>query len=172
MLTASLGISSSSLYAAFGSKADIFEEAVRTYALRYSAVYERAVEEPAIVRVIERILLDSVDEFSRSEEGHPGCLRSSAAMADTPETLDVRGFVADLQRSDEERLRARIDRAAGEGELSASVDPTKLTDLVQTVWEGLSSRSEFGATRDDLREVAIFALALIERTIHARERES
>src|SRR3954470_21037735 len=65
-LTTALGISSSSLYATFGTKAELFDEAVRTYALRYSAIYERAVAEPAIGRVIERVLMDSIDEFSRS----------------------------------------------------------------------------------------------------------
>jgi AcrR family transcriptional regulator len=148
MLTAALGISSSSLYAAFGTKAALFDEAVRTYALRYSAIYDRALAEPTPARVIETLLLESVHEFTRHDEGHPGCLTSSAVMADTSATLDVRTYAADLQRADEARLRARIE-------------PPALAGLVQTLWQGLSARAELGATRAELLAVAGLALALI-----------
>lgn len=164
MLTASLGISSSSLYAAFGTKAELFDEAVRTYALRYSAIYDRAVAEPTVDRVIERVLVDSVEEFSRSEEGHPGCLTSSAVMADTSATLDVRTYVAELQRSDEARLRDRIERAVLAGDVSASTEPAVLAELVQTVWQGLSARSELGAGREELLSVARLTLTLISQS--------
>ncbi|WP_430781734.1 TetR/AcrR family transcriptional regulator [Actinoplanes sp. G11-F43] len=153
MLTGALGISSSSLYAAFGTKAELFDEAVRTYASRYSAIYERAVAEPSLTGVIERVLIDSIAEFTSADDGHPGCLTSSAAMADTSATLDVRSYVASLRRSDEARLRERLDRETGDG--------AALTAFVQTVWQGLSARSELGATRAELTEVAALALDLI-----------
>lgn len=159
MLAASLGLSSSSLYAAFGSKTELFEEAVRTYALRYSAIYSRALDEPMLAQVIERLLVDSVYEFSRSEEGHPGCLTSSAAMADAPATLDVRAYVADLQQADEARLRARVERAVLDREVSA--DPAVLTGLVLAVWQGLSMRSDLGAGREELIAVARLSSELI-----------
>ncbi|MEU5565046.1 TetR/AcrR family transcriptional regulator [Micromonospora musae] len=171
-LTTALGISSSSLYAAFGTKAELFDEAVRTYALRYSAIYERAVAEPSIEHVIERLLMDSIEEFSRSEDGHPGCLTSSAVMADAPTTLDVRSYVADLQRSDEARLRARIERAVLDGDLTATTNSAALAELVQTVWQGLSVRSDLGATRDQLVGVANLALTLINQARYAPSRQS
>ncbi|GLY19623.1 TetR family transcriptional regulator [Kineosporia sp. NBRC 101677] len=161
MLSEALGVSSSSLYAAFGSKAGLFDEAVRTYALRYSAIYERAVAEPSLARVLERVLIDSVEEFSRVEQGHPGCLTSSAVMADTSATLDVRTYVADLQRADEALLRTRIEQARADGDLSATIDPIVLTELVQALWQGLSVRSDLGAGRDELLGAARFALVLI-----------
>ena len=163
MLTASLGISSSSMYAAYGSKAELFNEAVRTYAQRYSLIYERAVNEPTLLRVIERILIDSVHEFSRTDEGHPGCLISSAAMSDAPLTLDVRAYVDDLQRHDEERLRERIKRAVLDGDVASNSDSYVLADLVQTLWQGLSVRSNLGADRHELLAVAQVGAALIAR---------
>jgi AcrR family transcriptional regulator len=161
MLTAALGISSSSLYAAFGTKADLFDEAVRAYALRYSAIYDRALHEPTAIGAIERILTESVIEFTRTDEGHPGCLTSSAVMSDTSSTLDVRTFVADLQRSDEARLRRRLEEAALEGALSSAVDPRVLAELVQTIWQGLSTRAELGASRDELARATDLSLTLI-----------
>jgi AcrR family transcriptional regulator len=166
MLTAALGISSSSLYAAFGTKADLFDEAVRAYALRYSAIYDRALEEPTATGAIERLLSESVIEFTRTDEGHPGCLTSSAVMSDTSSTLDVRTFVAELQRADEARLRQHLERAAHEGTLSGAVDPSALAELVQTIWHGLSTRAELGASRDELARATGLALRLVSTAAH------
>ena len=165
-LAAALGISSSSLYAAFGTKADLFGEAVRTYALRYSAIYERALKEPEVDGVIRRLLLDSVAEFTRTDEGHPGCLTSSAVMSDTPPTLDVRTFVADLQDADETRLRVRFEQAASDGDLPSTTHPAELADFVQTIWQGLSARAEIGTPRRELIRAVHFALDLMSYPSH------
>ena len=161
-LSQALGVSGSSLYAAFGSKAELFDEAVRTYALRYSAVYDEAVGRPTLVGVIERLLVGSVEEFTRVQDGHPGCLTSSAVMADTSTTLDVRTYVAELQRADEARLRARIEQAAADGDPAVAAEPAVLAGLVQTLWQGLSVRAELGADREELLEVVRLALASID----------
>ena len=108
--------------------------------------------------------MDSVEEFARVEEGHPGCLTSSAVTADTSTTLDVRTYVAALQQADEARLRARIEHAVAEGDLASVTEPAALAGLVQTLWQGLSVRAELGAGRDELHEVVRLALVLISPT--------
>lgn len=59
-----------------------------------------------------------------------------------PEELDVRAYVADLKRRDEERLHTRIDRVVHEGELAGGAGPAVLAGLVQTRTYGLSVRTE------------------------------
>lgn len=168
-LSQALGVSGSSLYAAFGSKAELFDEAVRTYALRYSAIYDNAVAEASLSGVIERVLVDSVEEFARVEDGHPGCLTSSAVMADTSATLDVRAYVAALQQADEARLRARIEQAVAEEGFSLVADPAALAGLVQILWQGLSARAELGAGRAELLGVVRLALMFIDPTRSVRD---
>lgn len=165
MLTAGMGISSSSLYAAFGTKAALFDEVVRTYAKRYSAIYDRALREPTIDGAIESLLVESVIEFTRTDEGHPGCLTTSAVMSDSSASLDVRGYVIELQRSDQERLRERLEQAAGEGMLTDSVDPTTLAEFVHTIWQGLSTRAELGASREELLSAAALGVTCIVNTL-------
>jgi AcrR family transcriptional regulator len=149
-LTAALGLSTSSLYAAFGSKAGLFEEAVRTYAERYREIYARAVEEGDVHAVVERVLVESVDEFSQPSNTHPGCLLSSAVMTDSTSTLDASAYFAELQNSNERTLRERIDRAIRDGDLAADTDAAALTGLVQSIWHGLSVRARLGAPPEEL----------------------
>jgi len=160
-LSTSLGISSSSLYAAFGSKADLFDEAVRTYARRYSAIYGAALTEPTLKGVVSHVLIDSAREFGRTAEGHPGCLTSSAVMADASSTLDVRGYVTELQRRDEGRLRERIESDVLDGRVSTTIEPAALAGLVQTLWHGLAARADLGASADELLAAAESAIACL-----------
>jgi AcrR family transcriptional regulator len=164
-LSTALGISSSSLYAAFGSKSDLFNEAVRTYAQRYSAIYDAALAEPTLEKVVSRVLLDSAREFGRTADGHPGCLTSSAVMADASSTLDVRKYVTDLQHRDEERLRERMEREVAAGEASRVIEPAALAGLVQTLWHGLAARADLGASPEELVSAAESAIACLPITL-------
>ncbi|MBB2900870.1 hypothetical protein FHR75_001658 [Kineococcus radiotolerans] len=85
-------------------------------------------------------------------------------MAHTSTTLDVRTYVAELQRADEARLRARIEQAAADGDPAAVAEPAVLAGLVQTLWQGLSVRAELGADREELLEVVRLAVASIDPT--------
>ncbi|MFJ2178451.1 TetR/AcrR family transcriptional regulator [Streptomyces sp. NPDC087851] len=167
-LTATLGLSTSSLYAAFGSKAGLFEEAVRTYAERYREIYQQAVAENDVRTVIERILTDSVHEFTQPGDTHPGCLISSAVMTDSTSTLDTSAYIAELHSSNEQALLVRIERAIQDGELAAGTDPAVLTGLIQSVWHGLSVRSNDDAAREGLLATARLAHQLICRQLTSR----
>ncbi|MGW2022477.1 TetR/AcrR family transcriptional regulator [Streptomyces decoyicus] len=164
-LTAALGLSTSSLYAAFGSKAGLFEEAVRTYAERYREIYRQAVAEKDLRTVIEQILIESVHEFTRPRDAHPGCLLSSAAMTDSTSTLDTSAHYAELHGWNERALLARIERAVRDGELPAATDAAALTGLVQSVVHGLSVRANLGTSRADLLATAQLTHELICRQL-------
>ncbi|AHH97418.1 hypothetical protein KALB_4054 [Kutzneria albida DSM 43870] len=160
-LTTALGLSTSSLYAAFGSKAGLFEEAVRTYTERYREIYQRAVAEKDIPSVVKRLLTCSVHEFTQPSDTHPGCLTSSAVMTDSTSTLDISAYFAELEDFNEQALRARIERAIQDGELAAGPSAAVLAKLIQSLWHGLSVQANLGADREDLLAAAHLAHKLI-----------
>lgn len=172
-LSSALDMSTSSIYAAFGSKAGLFEEAVRTYAERYRTIYAEACAEPDLDDVLGLLLRRSVEEFTQPSARHPGCLISSAAMTDTPDTIDTRTYVNDLHASNERLLRERIERARDEGQLRADIVPSTLAALVQTLWHGLSTQSNQGVGRDTLLEIADAALGtLLDSAAQERIRDA
>lgn len=157
-LSSSLGMSTSSIYAAFGSKAGLFEEAVRTYAERYRAIYEEACRQSSFTDALTQLLHRSIDEFTEPRKGHPGCLLSSAVMTDMPDIIDTRAYLAELHSSNERTLRERIRQACTDGHIVGPVAPAVLTSLVQALWHGLSVQSNQGVHRDELRATADLAL--------------
>ncbi|GGU14661.1 TetR family transcriptional regulator [Nocardioides albus] len=172
-LSSALDMSTSSIYAAFDSKAGLFEEAVRTYAERYRTIYAEACAEPDLDDVLGLLLRRSVEEFTQPSARHPGCLISSAAMTDTPDTIDTRTYVADLHASNERLLRERIERARDEGQVQPDVVPSTLAALVQTLWHGLSTQSNQGVGRGRLFEIVDAALeTLLATAAQDRGRDS
>ena len=154
---AAMGISPSSLYAAFGDKKSLFSEAVLSYARRYAAIYAEAATAPTARETAERVLRASADEFT--DETRPmGCLTVSAAMTGGADTIDVRETLRALQSANAAILRDKIRDDVAAGRLPADTDPGLLTDWVQTVWEGLSNQSNNGVRRERLHRIITQAL--------------
>lgn len=156
-LTAAIGISTSSLYSAFGSKAGLFDTAVRIYAQRYTLIYETAMAAPSIRTAIDTLLRESIVEFTQPADSHPGCLVTSAVMSVRPATLRARGDLTDMLRTNERLLRSRIGTAIDEGEILGGTDPDVVTGFVQTLWQGLSTQSNRGGGRNELLRIADFS---------------
>jgi len=145
-LTAAMGISSPSLYAAFGSKRDLFDEAVDLYAQRPGTPLLVALDEPTAFDFATRLLDATIVDCTK--RGQPkGCLVNSDPML--VDRRDAgRGIVAE-----------RLKRAADDGGLPPSADPETLAEYLIVVINGLSTRARDGATRSELRSVATTAMA-------------
>ena len=143
-LTAAMGISAPSLYAAFGDKQALFDAAVDLY--EQESVVPPSLEESTARGVVEEILDRAVDLYARP--AHPrGCL----VIADP--TLKERRL------SGRDALVKRLRRAKRAGDLPADSDPRALADYIDLVLRGLSSQARDGATRAQLRAAADVALA-------------
>ena len=143
-LTAAMGISPPSLYAAFGDKQSLFDAAVDLY--EQDAVLSPALKAATARDVAEQIFSRAVDLYTRP--AHPrGCM----VIADP--TLQ------DRRRSGKDAIVRRLRRAKRTGDLPADSDPRALADYLDLVLRGMSSKARDGATRAQLRAAADIALA-------------
>lgn len=156
-LTKAMGISPSSFYAAFGDKRSLFAEAVQGYMQRYTAIYVEAAQSPTAREAAERILRDSVDEFTDPDRPMT-CLVVSAAIHGGSDTIDVRQTLEQHQQGLAAILQERIEADRSTGALPDTSDPALLTDWVRTLWEGLSNQSNAGVPRTRLHEIITVAL--------------
>jgi AcrR family transcriptional regulator len=158
-LSSAMGIAQSSLYAAFGSKLELFTEAVDTYMRQYSDIFIRAcAEEPTAAKAAARILHESADSFT-SDDQPAGCLTTSAAMSGGAETFDVRETVARKQRANAQVLHERIRVSVESRQMPGAIDAQALTDLTMTIWHGLSAAAGSGMSRESLHAVVDAALS-------------
>jgi AcrR family transcriptional regulator len=157
-LTAAMGISSPSLYAAFGSKEVLFREAVSLYAGVEGALTERALAKgPTAREGVDRMLRENAREYT-DPQTPTGCMLVLGATAWT-ENERVRQFVSDYRRESHEALRARIERGVADGDVPPKADVNALTAFYATVLEGLSIQARDGAARKELNAIVDSAMA-------------
>ncbi|MCF2588950.1 TetR/AcrR family transcriptional regulator [Brevibacterium sp. UCMA 11752] len=156
-LSSVIGISTSSLYAAFGSKSGLFDETVRVYARRYTALYEKAVAAQSIRTVVDELLRSSVIEFTQPPDSHPGCLITSAVMSEVPATRKARGDISTMLTTNERLLRTRLTRAIDEGEILGGTDGDVVAGFVQAIWHGLAVQAKHGVRRNELLRISDFS---------------
>lgn len=156
-LTNAMGISRTSMYAAFGSKEDLFHKALRRYTDGPAAYVPRALEESTARQVATAFLNGSVR--ATTSAGCPaGCLGVQGSLAAGEAGRSARDTLAAWRDNGISLLRERFRRAVEEGDLPAGTDPGLLARYLMAVANGIAVQAAGGATRDDLHMVADMAL--------------
>lgn len=164
-LTSAMGIERPSLYAAFGSKEELFRKALDRYADGPAAYVRKALEEPTAQAVAEQLLRGAVDLLTDPRNPH-GCLLVQGALSCSEEAEPIRRELAARRAAGEAAIRRRFSKAKSDGDLPRNADPAGLASFVAAVIQGMAVQAASGAPRKDLMKVAKSAL----RTWPARHR--
>ncbi|MET0136065.1 MAG: TetR/AcrR family transcriptional regulator [Kibdelosporangium sp.] len=159
-LAAAMGINSASVYNTFGSKEDLFREAITLYVRDDgSAPYRVLLEAPTAREAIEGMLRGNLELFA--ESGTPtGCMVVLSATNYSPRNQVVRDHVVDYRRNTVLDMEKRLRRAVDEGELSASVDVGVVASFYGTVLHGLSIEARDGVSPARLQSTVDMAMSL------------
>ncbi len=167
-LTEAMGITPQSLYAAFGSKADLYKEALKHYQGTVGAFTARVLAEEAnTADALVRLLRESAREFCRTGRP-PGCMISTATLACASENQPVADHVAGLRSATLAAFRDRIERGIAEGHLRPDTDAAALARYLGAIIQGMSVQARDGASAEELLAFAEIAGAEILRRRQAR----
>lgn len=156
-LTNAMGITKTSMYAAFGNKEELFRKALERYAEGPAAYAARALEEPTAREVATAFLAGSVAASTRP--GCPaGCLGVQGSLVSGDAGRTVRDALAAWRDEGRLRLCDRFQRAVDEGDLPPNADPGLLARYVMTMANGIAVQAAGGAGRDELQQVVDAAL--------------
>jgi AcrR family transcriptional regulator len=155
-LSAAMGITKPSLYAAFGDKEQLFEAAVARYAHGPNAFTEKAFTLPT-ARAVVLALLEGVVNVSTLPSGPRGCLDTQATLA---QTAEVRDSATDRRLVRERRLEVRFREAQKTGELPKTTDCAALARYVTSVGFGITVQGASGESREHMKAVVDLAMSL------------
>jgi AcrR family transcriptional regulator len=156
-LTRAMGINRPSLYAAFGSKEELFRKALDRYVEGPAAYGTLALNEPAARAVAERLLAGTIDLVT-DRRNPRGCLIVQGALACGEATESVRRELVLRRLASQAALRERFERAVAAGDLPADAHPGDLARYLMAVIHGIAVQAAGGASRAQLRRVAALAL--------------
>lgn len=159
------GITAPSFYAAFGSKEELFREAVELYSRTLGRPMIQALEEGSTARAsMETLLQAAVEAFSKP--GMPrGCLLVLGAIKSMPANKRVQDYLRGLRARRQTLIHERLQRGVAAGELPSGLDLSALASFYTTVVDGLAIQARDGASRRELRFAAACAMAAWDKVV-------
>jgi AcrR family transcriptional regulator len=158
-LTAAMGISSPSLYAAFGSKEELFREAVAYYNDTLGATAAAELRErPTAREAISAVLRHHAIVFCDPDNPR-GCMIVLAATTSGDDTRSVHEYLAQWRMALETDFRERVERGIAEGDVPAGADAAAIAAFYNTVNHGMAIQARDGADVKKLSSIAEGAIA-------------
>ncbi|SEQ92846.1 transcriptional regulator, TetR family [Lentzea xinjiangensis] len=156
-LTGAMGITKTSMYAAFGNKEQLFRKALERYTDGPAAYGLRALEEPT-ARAVAAAFLNGSVRTTTQPDCPAGCLGVQGALAAGEAGTPAHEVLAEWRNVAGRRLEERFRRAAEEGDLPPGASARRLALYVMTVAFGIAVQAAGGIGRADLQEVADAAM--------------
>ncbi|MDQ1033811.1 AcrR family transcriptional regulator [Streptomyces sp. V3I8] len=156
-LTNAMGISTTSMYAAFGNKEKLFRKVLERYSEGPSAYLDRALEEPTALEVATALLAGTVRTTTRPTDPQ-GCLGVQSALTASDSGQEIRDLLVAWRNDGYSHVRERFQRAVDDGDLPAGTDAGLLARYVTTIGYGIAVQAASGVCRDELQELADAAL--------------
>ena len=153
-LAHAMGINASSMYAAFGSKEELFKRAVVRYCDEHINFFPAALALPTISETVRAIFEGTIDLVSKP--GYPqGCLTIQSGMATTK---SIRVFLNGYRKQGEEALKRRVERAKKERDLDPKLNSGDFARYLVMLATGMSVQAANGTSKAELKRQADLAL--------------
>ncbi len=159
-LTEAMGIGSPSLYAAFGSKEELYAHALRYYAEHYEGlVWHNFRVAPTAREAVAALLMDSARALtgSCSQNDPLGCMVTLSAVGSEGHA-ELGEWVRAARALATTRVEERLARAVAEGELPTDTEIPGFARLFVAVQHGMSIMARDGASRTELEAAARHAM--------------
>ncbi|MDN4999457.1 TetR/AcrR family transcriptional regulator [Bradyrhizobium sp. GCM10027634] len=158
-LCEAMGVRSPSLYAAFESKEALYLAAIEHYVLtKGPPVWDRLGEGATAREGIANLLHAAADILPKSRSAPAGCMVVLGAVSDEWPASIARA-VKKVRLDMLGNLRARLQAAVVNGELSAATDIDALSRFYLSVYQGMAIQARDGAAQAELKGAADAAMA-------------
>jgi AcrR family transcriptional regulator len=165
-LTKAMGIKPPSLYAAFGSKAGLFDKVVERYAGHAGAAPMTALRNGATARDSVRAMLMAAARAYTRRNLPKGCLIVTSALTDdSGDDCAAARSLSLRRRATRQAIERRINDGKAAGEVSLKCDSAALADFITSVLHGFSVRARDGATAETLTRSVDYAMAAYDAAV-------
>lgn len=159
MLTDAMGVTPPTLYSAFGSKEQLYGEALVRYLHHEHTVTGPLWAEQRGARAMLEAYLRAIARRLSAPESGRGCMISIGSVQLSPDAAPAATAAAAMRREGFAQIVAMLERAKSSGELPESADATALARFVLAIVQGIAVQAADGATARQLDAMITVALA-------------
>jgi len=163
-LVAALGIASARIYAAFGSKENLFREAIALYLAEEGAFADKAMREPDTRLALEQLLTQAVETYTRRNQPH-GCMVVLSLTNYSRENENIMFWLAGYRQARTASVIQRLKQGVESGELPEKTNVQALGDYFATLLHGISVQARDGVSRKHLLAMVQIAMGTFEMIV-------
>jgi len=163
-LVAALGIASARIYAAFGSKENLFREAIALYLTEEGAFADKAMREPNTRLAIKQLLTQAVETYTRRNQPH-GCMVVLSFTNYASDNENIMHWLAGYRQARTASIISCLNQGVESGNLPESTDVQALGDYFATLLHGISIQARDGVSRKRLLAMVQIAMSTFETMI-------
>ena len=158
-LVQATGVSRYGLYGTFGTKRELFEQALERYAEGMGKQsFLRLLEPGASLNHIRTIFEERADDMCCAEE-HKGCLFIHTAMGLAPKDDDLKAVLQKFMKRMSKAFAVGLESAKEQGEVRANLDVAAAGEMLTSTMFGLAVLGRTGFTRESLISIVDNTLA-------------
>lgn len=162
-LCTAMGINAPSLYAAFGSKSELFLEAVTFYEERYwTEPSRRFMEKKDFYLAVHEFFSEAAD-ILLSPDTPCGCMVVLAAVNISEQETAIIHTLQQMRLATKAMFAEKIRLAVQEGQLPSDTAVETLAGAFNTFLEGLSLQARDGAGARELQELSTYAVRMLPK---------
>jgi AcrR family transcriptional regulator len=153
-----MNIGPSSFYHEFGSKEQMYREAVDYYLNVCLVFFPRALSTHRDTRAAFEALIEESAAFLTSDASPAGCMISLAGTHLPPHLRSVADFTKGVRKLSEQALVGRLRKGASDGDLPPETNVKELATYFGAVLCGMAVQARDGASRKQLLAIGRVAL--------------
>lgn len=157
-LIGAMGISLSSFYGTFGSKKQLFCEAMDHYFVGPGGWFQELMDKGYGVRSTMEMAFEQAAVAWTSEQFPPGCMVSAAVVHAPPELVDLSEELRDRRNDLAPAILLRLTEARTRREIPEDTDIDALATFFASCLRGMSVLARDGASREKLRGIGRMAM--------------
>lgn len=164
-LIEAIGMKAPSVYAAFGNKDKLFNEAVQLYAgIVNDGPLKILKEQPDIYEAFKNLFEENIRIFT-SADNPTSCLIMTAAINCAPEHNEHVETLKGMRSAYKDAFERRLKQAIADGQLSGEADASSLAEFYSTFAHGLALRARDGASKTELEISSKFAMQVLNSAL-------
>lgn len=157
-LIAAMKLSPSSFYHEFGSKEQLYREALDYYLSVSSSFVPRVLSSHRDTRAAFQAVIEETAAFFTNGTSPAGCMISLAGTHLPPHLRSVADFAKNLRKGFERELVKRLRKGVSEGDLPPKTNAKELAAYFDTVIRGMAVHARDGASRKELLAICKVAM--------------
>lgn len=157
-LIGAMNISPSSFYHEFGSKEQLYQEAVNYYMEALLAFFPRILTTGSDLRAAFESMLEEGATFLASDTSPAGCMISLAGTHISPQLRSVADFTKGVRKAWNDALVNRLKKGVSDGQLPPETNVKELAAYFGSIFRGMAAQARDGASRKQLLAIGRIAM--------------